>query len=263
MRLVGADEIGREAALELGELTVAGMELLAAGQGLSLTRAIFYHGLTGGGPDEPVGARQALLSNLAHTLGCDALFVGLYRVAKQLRECRTDDAVLEWQNGTACSHRYLRPDGYGRYYREGSVYDFYLEYDRGTMSSKDYRHKLQAYYDYWTRLRVYRKQERFPTVLFVTVSDTAEERIARVARSAGRDQYAPLPILLTCQWRIDEECNRPGLLGPIWREPDAAIDDRRSWLPQPNEKRLPERESMSPTHHAPRVAPMTTTKETP
>jgi len=231
MRPVGPDEIGKHAQLELGELTVAGMELLAAGQGLSLTRAIFYHGLTGGGPDEPIGARQALLANVAHTLGCDALFVGLYRVAEQLRECGTDDAVLEWQNGTACSRRHLRPDGYGRYYREGYIYDFYLEYDRATMSSQGYYHKFQAYYDYWNRLRLYRNQYRFPRVLVVTVSDSAEERIARVAHSAALGQYAPLPLLLTCQWRVDENVNRPGLLGPIWREVDAEADDRHYWIP--------------------------------
>jgi hypothetical protein len=68
-------------------------------------------------------------------------------------------------------------------------------------------------------------------VLLVTVSDAAEERIARVARELARWQYCRLPVLLTCQWRIDEDFNRPGLLGLIWRTPDMDIEDRRYWLP--------------------------------
>ena len=31
----------------------------------------------------------------------------------------------------------------------------------------------------------------------------------------------PLPALLTTQWRIDDPRNARGLLGPIWREPQA------------------------------------------
>lgn len=112
---MGADEIAEQADQGLVELTVRGMRLLAAQQGLSLARAIACHGLTGGGPEEPIGARQALLGNLAHTLGTDGLFVDLYRVARLRRAGGADDTVLEWQNGTACSRRHLRPDGYGRY----------------------------------------------------------------------------------------------------------------------------------------------------
>jgi hypothetical protein len=238
MRLVGAEEMGEHAALELVELTMSGMKLLAAGQGLSLGRAISCHGLAGGGPEEPVGARYALLANLAHTLGTDALFVRLYQTAHQLAELGTDDAVLEWQNGTACSHRHLRPDGYGRYRRHGYVYDFYLEYDRATMWARGYEHKFNAYYAYWKAQQLYHNQEHFPTVLVVTVTDAAEERIARVARYVARWQYMPLPMLLSCQWRVEEEFNRPGLLGPIWRTPDMDIKERRYWLPviHPDEK---------------------------
>lgn len=231
MRLGGDDEVGEHAARELVELTVRGMRLLAAQQGLSLGRAIACHGLTGGGPDEPVGARQALLANLAHTLGTDCLFVDLYRVASQLRAGGADDTVLEWQNGTACSRRHLRPDGYGRYYRNGSVYDFYVEYDRATMWAKGYIHKIQAYYAHWARQRFYHNVYSCPQVLVVTVTDAAEQRIVRVARSVAVGQYAPLPLLLTCQWRIDATDNPLGLLGPIWREAAADFDDRRCWLP--------------------------------
>jgi hypothetical protein len=99
------------------------------------------------------------------------------------------------------------------------------------MWARGYEHKFQAYYAYWKALRWYQNQEHFPTVLLVTVSDAAEERIAQVARELARWQYYRLPLLLTCQWRVDEDFNRPGLLGLIWRTPDMASDDRRYWIP--------------------------------
>lgn len=231
VRLVSRTEIGEKAVLELGELAVDGMKILAAGHGLSLARAITCHGLTGGGPAEAVGARHILLANLDHTLGADAVFVRLYETTHQLTGLGADNVVLEWQNGTAASRRHFRPDGYGRYYRGGRVYDFYLEYDRATMWARGYEHKFNAYYEYWKSLRWYQNQEHFPTVLVVTVSDAAEERIAQAALEMGRWQYYRLPLLLTCQWRIDENRNGLGLLGPIWRAPDADIEERRHWLP--------------------------------
>lgn len=56
--------------------------------------------------------------------------------------------MVEWQNATACSRRHLRPDGRGTYRRQGKFYDFLLEYDRGTMNSRDYFKKFGAYYRY-------------------------------------------------------------------------------------------------------------------
>lgn len=99
------------------------------------------------------------------------------------------------------------------------------------MSAKGYIHKFQAYYAYWAGQRFYHNVYSFPSMLLVTVTDAAEQRIARVAGSVAAGQYAPLPLLLTCQWRIDAPDNPLGLLGPIWSAPDAAGTERRYWLP--------------------------------
>ena len=64
---------------ELIELTVDGVELVAAQQGLSIAQAIRHNGLVGGGPQQEIGARHLLLRNLQHTLGADTVFVELYR----------------------------------------------------------------------------------------------------------------------------------------------------------------------------------------
>src|SRR5438105_6479500 len=70
---------------DLVELTVEGLRMLAAYLGLSLALAVRHHGLVGGGPRTPIGLRRALMTNLTHTLGADAVFATIARVARVQR----------------------------------------------------------------------------------------------------------------------------------------------------------------------------------
>ena len=234
IRHPGTDEIGEDASEELVELTARGLHVMAARLGLSLARAVRELGLVGGGPDAPIGSRRRLLSTLAHTRGANDIFVRLYRQARARAAVGCDEAMVEWQNAAACSRRHLRPDGYG-VYRCGSRYDgFFLEYDRGTMNARDYFKKFRAYYRYGVTGRFERDYNSYPTVLVVTLDNAAEERIARVARATAVGQPGELPVLLTCQWRIDDVTNSDGLLNPIWREPNSDFDNRRHWVRIPH-----------------------------
>jgi hypothetical protein len=244
MRLVEEDEVGDESDMELVELTVPGLELAAAHRALSLPVAIRELGLAGGGPEEPLGSRAKLLRELAHTMGVDALFVSLYEQARRAAT-GNDDAMLAWQNASACSRSHLRPDGYGMYRRDGTVYGFFLEYDRGTMRRRGYTEKLDAYYDYGISRRYERDYTGYPTILLVTANNTTEETIASVARLATDRYGSPLPLLLTCTWRLEERGNPHSLLGPIWREPGAAFDERRFWLPSAKHKQSAPKENMT------------------
>src|SRR5581483_8584310 len=119
----------------------------------------------------------------------------------------------------ACSRRHVRPDGYGIYRGAGRLYGFFLEYDRGTMSARDYREKFAAYYAYWASRRFERDYDGFPTILVVAVNDPAEKRIAAVVKAPAVGRAAELPVLLTAEWRISGDPTNPnGLLGPVWRE---------------------------------------------
>jgi hypothetical protein len=234
MRLLATDEIDQEiAALELVELTAEGLTLCAAQQGLSLAAAVRVNGLAGGGPKQPIGTRRMLRAQLAHTLGADGIFISLMRTSRHRAAAGCGDGLVEWQNAAACSRRHLRPDGYGIYRHRGHLYGFFLEYDRGTMSTRDYRRKFAAYYDYWTSGRFARDYDGFPTILVVTIDSVAEERIASAARTASVGHAGTPPVLLTCRWRIDDPRNADGLLGPIWREPDADFRVRRRWPSRP------------------------------
>jgi Replication-relaxation len=201
-------------------LTGSGLEFVAAQQGLSLARAVRFNGLLGGGPKHPTGIRRLLVRELGHTLGADALFVGLYR-RYGTRPVESDDAIVEWRSAAACSRRRARPDGYGMVRHRGELYGFFLEYDRGTMSARDYAEKWAVDYDYRDSRAYELDYDGFPTILVVTTDSSAEERIARSARSASVGRPVSLRVLLTCEWRItDDPSNFLGLLDRIWRTPD-------------------------------------------
>ena len=161
-RLVEPREIRASAHTELIELTVDGVELVAAQQGLSVVKAVRYNGLAGGGPRQEIGTRRLLLKNILHTRGADAVFVELYRRLGVANAAAGGDAVLEWRNAAACGRRRARPDGYGMIRHRGQAYGFFLEFDRGTMSARDYGGKWSGYYHYLRESSLRARLRRFP-----------------------------------------------------------------------------------------------------
>jgi hypothetical protein len=229
-RQLDASERSHEPLEDRTELTQSGLKFVAAQQGLSLARAVRVNGLAGGGPEYPTGTRRLLLRDLEHTLGTDDLFVGLYRQFAPTATAKAGNAVLEWLNAAACSRRRVRPDGYGMLQCSGGACGFFLEYDRGTMSTRDYAAKWNGYYHYLESHAYERDYHGFPTILVVTTDRTAEERIARSVRAASVGRWLHLPVLLTCQWRIDRDPSNPdGLLGAIWLDPRDGPGGRRAW----------------------------------
>jgi hypothetical protein len=216
VRLLDDDERPGPLESDLAELTVDGLAIVAAHQGLSLPQAIRHNGLAGGGPEWEIGARRFLFRNLKHTLGADAVVVDVYRRLGTEDAATGGDAVLEWRNTAACSRRWVRPDGYAMIRRSGVLQGFFLEYDRGTMGYRDYGEKWSAYYEYRDGRDFERDYDGFPTILVVTTNNACEERIARSLRAASVGRSEPLPVLLTCEWRINSDpSNRDGLLGRI------------------------------------------------
>jgi hypothetical protein len=212
-------------------LTADGLRLVAARLGFPLSVAVEVEGLAGGGPGEPIGSRQSLAKNLAHTLGADAVFTHLYGFTARCDARGSDDELVLWNGPGACSRGRVRPDGHGVYRRGDQQCHFFLEYDRGTSGVHPLVRKVNAYYDYLETGRFGRDYPCFPVVLLVATSNAAEARFAKAARAASVGRYARLPLLLTTMWRIyDDPANCDGLLGPIWREPDAPFDQRRHWI---------------------------------
>ncbi len=232
-RVLGSEEVGEHAVRSLTELTVEGLQVLAAQQGLSLAEAVRHNGLAGGGPDTPLGTRRSLLRDLEHTLGADEVFVELSGAAEKY-EVERQCSLLEWRSPAACAVRGVRPDGYGLVRYAGEDYSFFLEYDRGTMQARDLRDKFEAYWCWLESGGFRRHYDIFPTVLVLTRDPPSEEGITRVLRSVGLGRATELPVLLSTHGR--RQADRYGLLDPTWREQGSA--KRRYWPSGPRARVL-------------------------
>jgi len=233
LRGIGLDHESLELArLGLVEVTSAGRRRLADLLGLDPATARRYHGLTGSGRADAM-RRKRLLWALPHTVGANDVFVAFALAAAGARRLGLTDELSEWRSEAACERRRCKPDGYGLYRREGVSYGFVLEYDRSTESAGKYAAKFGAYYRYRDSGQAARDYDGLPTILFVTTSASAEDRIARQAyRTWYSRGTAPLPVLLTTTERISRLAQ--GVLGPIWRTPSEASGDlvqRGYWLP--------------------------------
>ena len=215
------------------ELTVPGLQVAGAQQGLTLSQAVRRNGLAGGGPERPVGQRQGLVGTLRHTVGANDVFAGLYDLARRRVSAGHDDAVLEWRGPAVCVAGRLRPDGYAVYRCDGVPFGFFLEYDRGTMKGRGYRKKFAAYYAFLEAERYRREYDACPTILVVTSDGAAEARIARAALAAGIGRAQVPRLLLTREGRL----NRRGaaglppqhILAPIWHEPGSLGAGQPPW----------------------------------
>ncbi|MDP9383553.1 MAG: replication-relaxation family protein [Chloroflexota bacterium] len=218
-------ELGTGIGHGLTEVTNAGLGLVAARVGLTPADATAMLGLSGGGPQEPFGQRQALARDTAHTLGVNALFVGLYRVAAAWRQAGNEYSVTNWLGALGRASRGARPDGHAEFWAGDVRYAFTLEYDRGTEGEAQLVWKFDGY------RRLYAKTTVVPslTVLVVTTDAVREERVARAILTAYAGRGASLPVLITTEERVQAE--RDGLLASIWREP--ASSRRRHWLKRP------------------------------
>ncbi len=130
--------------LGLVEITLQGRRRLASWLGLQPSAATRYQGFIGNARGQ-AGRRRRLLRALAHTLGANAVFVGLALAADHSRRQGGTDQLADWRGAAACERRHCKPDGYGSYMRNGAAFRFFLEYDRGTDSGRKYPPKFHTY----------------------------------------------------------------------------------------------------------------------
>ncbi|MBV9171180.1 MAG: replication-relaxation family protein [Chloroflexi bacterium] len=164
------------------------------------------------------------MRTMAHTLGTHAVFVALHVALSR----SPGDGLIRWDNAAASMRGRCRPDGYGVCRVRGHELGFFLEYDRGTESARDYAAKWAGYHAYRDSGRAAADYASFPTILLVT--EGSEQRVLRSAGAAavGRPDSA-LPIRVTSTGWI--EGHPRGILGPIWRSADSQT--RGFWVCDP------------------------------
>lgn len=155
------------------------------------------------------------------------LEVNEFRVRLEITCQRQSGVLLEiWLSERECQDRYLlseakrekvfSPDGYFRLLKEGKLWSYFLEWDRGTEAPERIREKAETYAEYWKGGLYERRYglKKF-RVLFVT---TKGERIEKLMEAVGEVSEAP-PFWFTTSKEV-KEC--PDILtSQIWRFADS------------------------------------------
>ncbi|PKN81642.1 MAG: hypothetical protein CVU47_06080 [Chloroflexi bacterium HGW-Chloroflexi-9] len=215
-------------------LTYAGLELLAAAEGVPPLRYAEHAGLAVETSAKGRGGNRLrnLRRNFAHTVGTNDVFVRLARDAD-----RAGHPAPRWWSESQAARQFeygdrkywIRPDGAGCYYLDPSGTErqyFLLEYDRATMRRRDYLRKLRGLAAYFKSGLAERQYGAGLVVLVVSETDQGERRFAEAVSFIQSAFAVEIPALFTTRDRIRRELR--GLLGPIWRTPSKT--QRLKWF---------------------------------
>lgn len=164
-------------------------------------------------------------SYLAHRIGVNEFFCGLIEAGSV-----TDGhGLARWvpERTVRTADGWIRPDGYGIFLHPVGTLDFYLEYDRGTETTRQLANKLAGCIGVardWTEPGA----EHFPCVLIVVPNHRREHVVvaafaAAIARFKRADSFAGLPFYVA----NEEMLSQLGVLGRVWA-PLPELDRRLS-----------------------------------
>ncbi|MPZ90544.1 MAG: hypothetical protein GEU68_02775 [Actinobacteria bacterium] len=151
---------------------------------------------------------------LAHRIGANEFFCTLIEAGRAI----DGHGLAKWvpERTVRTAEGWIRPDGYGVYLHPGGALDFYLEYDRGTETTRQLANKLAGYIGVardWTE----QGAEHFPCVLIVVPNHRRERVVAAafaeaVARFKRADRLASLSFYVA----NEEMLSQRGVLGRAW-----------------------------------------------
>jgi hypothetical protein len=167
---------------------------------------------------------------LAHRIGVNEFFCALIEAGRQ----NDSHGLAKWvpERTVRTADGWIRPDGYGVYLHPNGALDFYLEYDRGTETTRQLANKLAGYIGVardWTE----HGAEHFPCVLIVVPNYRRERVVATafadaLARFKRADKLAALPFYVA----NEEALSQTGILGRGWG-PLAKLDRRHTIVELP------------------------------
>lgn len=172
---------------------------------------------------------------LAHRIGVNEFFCALIEAGRS-----TDGhGLAKWvpERTVKTADGWIRPDGYGVFLHPNGALDFYLEYDRGTETTRQLANKIAGYIGVardWTE----QGAEHFPCVLIVVPNHRRERVVATafadaLARFKRAHKLAGLPFYVA----NEEALGQQGVLGRVWR-PLPKLDQRISITELPAKKGL-------------------------
>jgi hypothetical protein len=151
---------------------------------------------------------------LAHRLGVNEFFCALVEAGRN----HAGHGLARWvpERTVRTPDGWIRPDGFGVFLHPAGALDFYLEYDRGTETTRQLANKLAGYIGVardWTE----QGAEHFPCVLIVVPNYRRERLIATAladacARFKRAQKVAAVPFYVA----NEEALSRQGVLGKVW-----------------------------------------------
>lgn len=100
---------------------------------------------------------------------------------------RYEYSYKEWVNNDQKKiTKYVVPDAFVRIdVGDEKIYEFFIEYDKGSEYSKDIAEKYQKYFEYYVRSEIYKDANKnvFPSILFIT---TTKKRILNLISDIPR-----------------------------------------------------------------------------
>jgi hypothetical protein len=165
-----------------------------------------------------------LLQHIQHTAGIYGFFANLAQAARRA----PGQSLCWWETGTACERRYrvgdewhnLRQDALAEYRVGERPLRVWLEWDRGTMNTRDLTVKFTSYAHYMASRQWAGEDSKPPSLLCVAPELAQERRIQRVAQ-ASLTHVSGLVICTTTAVLLHEY----GPLAPIW-SPGLLLPDK-------------------------------------
>ena len=156
-----------------------------------------------------------LLSHIQHTAGVYGFFAALAQTARRQPERR----LCWWETGATCERRYLlheqwynlRPDALAAYQVGPKQFRFWLEWDRGTMNTRDLATKFLSYAQYIDSREWAREWATLPWLVCVAPDIAQERRMQREAQTS-LTQTPGLALWSTTEGLLNEY----GPLAPVW-----------------------------------------------
>jgi hypothetical protein len=155
-------------------------------------------------------------SYLAHRIGVNEFFCALIEAGR----ANDGHGLAKWvpERTVRTGDGWIRPDGFGVYLHPGGALDFYLEFDRGTETTRQLANKLAGYIGVardWTE----QGAQHFPCVLIVVPNHRRERVVAAafadaLARFKRADKLADLPFFVA----TEETLSQRGALGRVWAQ---------------------------------------------
>lgn len=218
-------------------LTDRGLALLARRDRTSVAAARKRWSVAPDDPTAPYGWRnltgsriRQLLRNIEHT---SAVHVFLSALAGQARHLGWEVAQLDPPRRASRHFRHddrlraVYPDAFGVLRKEGSTWQFFLEWERRAVRPSTMAARLAPYLRYYSSHRPIDDHGARPDVLIVFDDDIASTHFLRVARERMQASGVTVPLWVSHREAIDSL----GPLGRAWRTPATAWEQPPQSLP--------------------------------